>query len=496
MAKGGTKSATGTHATPVLVGVAQLEQRLADWREHKEPLDLMFDALQSAAVDCTNPTILDQASSIRVIRGIWPYSNPAGVLKERLGLTRAETGLSQYGGNFVQSVVNQSALDIQAGTHEIILITGAECGATQAKARRTGNKLRWNDPGGTPDRLFGDEVAMTHDEEKLASITSPIHMYPLFETALRHALGESPEQHAQRISELWAGFSQVAASNPNAWLREPRSAAEIRTVSEKNRAVSSIYPKLMNSNNNVDQAAALIMCSTTVATKLGIPEAKWVYPWAGTDAHDTYFVSNRDALHESPAIRIAGNRCMDLAGVSPGELTHVDLYSCFPVAVQVAARELGIAQDRPLTVTGGLTFAGGPLNNYVMHSIARTVELARAEPAERNLVTANGGYLTKHAFGVYSGQAPQTPFQHADVQAEVDALKTRELVVNYRGTAQIESYAVMMGEQGPQVGQIAARTPTGERAWASTTDPAALAQMIETDMCESPVKLADRIATL
>lgn len=492
MTNGGTNTALDN--TPVLVGVAQLEQRLDDWRDHQEPLDFMFDALQSAAQDCTNPTILSQASSVRVIRGIWPYSNPAGVLKDRLNLPKAETALTQFGGNFVQTVVNQSALDIQAGRHDIVLITGAECGATQAKARRAGDKVRWQDPGGTPDRLFGTEVSMTHDEEKLANIVSPIQMYPLFETALRHALGESPTAHAERVSELWAGFSRVAADNPNAWLRTPLSAAEIRTVSATNRAVSAVYPKFMNSNNNVDQAAALIMCSTGMARKLGIPESKWVYPWAGSDAHDTYHVSNRDTLYESPAIRIAGARCLEMAGVTPDELTHIDLYSCFPIAVQVAARELGIDQSRPLTVTGGLTFAGGPLNNYVMHSIARTVELSRADSTTRNLVTANGGYLTKHAFGVYSAAAPTQPFQHDDVQPRVDALGQRDLAVDYSGAATVESYTVMFGPDGPAVGHIACRTPNGARAWANTTEPSQLTAMMEGDLCDQPLAVQQRVA--
>jgi len=356
-------------STPVLVGVAQLEQRVDEWQDHQEPMELMFKALQTAALDCDNPEILAKASSIRVVRGVWPYSNPAAVLRDRIGIPQAETAVTQFGGNFVQTLVNQTALDIQSGAHEVVLITGAECGYTQAKARREGEKVRWKDPGGTPDRIFGDDVAMTHEEEKLAKISTPIQMYPIFETALRHELGESPSSHLARVSDLWAGFSAVAANNPNAWLRSRKSAAEIRTITAANRPVSAPYPKFMNSNSNVDQAAALIMCSTAMAEKLGIPETQWVYPWAGSDAHDTYFVSNRDNLHSSPAIRIAGNRCLELAGVSVGDLTHIDLYSCFPVAVQVAARELGIAQDRPLTVTGGLTFAGGPLNNYVMHSM-------------------------------------------------------------------------------------------------------------------------------
>ncbi|MEM7217943.1 MAG: acetyl-CoA acetyltransferase [Pseudomonadota bacterium] len=479
--------------TPVLVGVAQNEQRVTDWQDHKEPLALMIEASRAAAEDAGSTALLDAATSVRVIRGRWPYSNPAAQVAEGLGLGNVETCGSQFGGNFVQTLLNASALDIQAGNHDVILITGAECGATQAKARRAGDKVRWEDPGGTPDRVFGAEVPMAHPEEIACQIMAPIQMYPIFENALRHHLGEDQESHMQRVSELWAGFSAVAADNPSAWLREPKSAEEIRTVGGANRPVSLQYPKFMNSNNNVDQGAALILCSTDAARRFGIPEDRWVYPWAGTDGHDTYYVSNRDNLYSSPAIRFAAERCLELADLTPETLDHVDLYSCFPVAVQVAAREIGLDQSRPLTVTGGLTFAGGPLNNYVMHSIARTVELSRAQPGTRNLVTANGGYLTKHAFGIYSSEPPAAPFQHDDVQARIDAEPTREVVEGYAGPATIESYTVMYAGTEPQIGHLACTTPDGARAWGNATDPEIVGQLVSDSLHGQEVRISDRV---
>jgi acetyl-CoA C-acetyltransferase len=245
----------------------------------------------------------------------------------------------------------------------------------------------------------------------------------------------------------------------------------------------------MNSNNNVDQAAALIMCSTAVATRLGIAEEKWIYPWAGTDAHDHLLVSNRDNLYSSPAIRIAGNRCLELAGVTATDLDHVDLYSCFPVAVQVSAAELGLDEQRPLTVTGGLTFAGGPLNNYVMHSIATMVETLRANDHAKGLVTANGGYLTKHAFGVYSATPPAQPYRHEDLQDEADRSPRREAVADYAGPIATEAYTVMYGADGPETGYVAGLIPTGERVWASTTNPELLSAMTEEEFCGRPARV-------
>jgi acetyl-CoA C-acetyltransferase len=480
--------------TPILVGIAQLEQRVSDPLAGKEPVALMIDAVRQAAADAGSSRLLSEAGSIRVIRGIWPYQNPAKAVGEAIGNPRAETAMSQYGGNFVQTTVNQSALDIQNGVHDVIIITGAECGNSQAKARRAGVELDWQALAGTPDRTIGEDKDMRHPAEKALRIGQPIQLYPIFENALRHHRGESIEAHLERISELWASFSRVAAGNPHAWIREAKTASEIRTISAANRPVSFPYPKLMNSNNNVDQGAALIMCSETKAKALGIPRDKWIYPWAGTDAHDHYYVSNREHLYTSPAIRIAGRRVLTLTGLTPADLDFVDVYSCFPVAVQVAAAEIGLDASRPLTITGGLTFAGGPLNNYVMHSIARGVELLREKRDARCLITANGGYLTKHAFGVYSAEPPARPFQHEDVQPEVDATPTRDVAMQHTGNATVESYTVMYGAAGPTIGHVVCLLDDGRRTWANCEDPGVLDAMTREEFCGRPVRLADNVA--
>lgn len=480
---------------PVLVGIAQLEQRIDDPANAQEPIEMMIDAVRMAAEDAGNLDLL-KASSVRVIRGIWPYQNPAKAIAEAIGNPTAETALTPYGGNFVQTTLNRSALDIQAGKHEIVIITGAECGNTQAKAAKAKYDLSWQALPGTPDLMMGEELEMRHDAEKAIHLGRPIQVYPIFETALRHHLGLGVEQHLAHISKLWASFSSVAADNPHAWIRDAKTAEEIRTPSAINRPISFPYPKFLNSNNNVDQGAALILCSAAKATALGIARDKWIYPWAGTDAHDHYFVSNRDNLYSSPAIRLAGRRALELADVEVQDIDMVDVYSCFPVAVQVAARELGLDTSKPLTVTGGLTWAGGPLNNYVMHAIARMAELLRQQPGQRGLITANGGYLTKHAFGVYSSEPPATPFQHDDLQPQVDALFKRDVAASHDGQASIEGYAVMYGAEGPQQAFMACLLEDGRRVWATNDEPTVLEAMIKEEFCGREISIAGNVANI
>ncbi len=479
--------------TPVIVGIAHVDQRDADPANAREPFDLMLAASKRAADDAGIQGIAP--SSIRVVRGMWPYQNPAAGLAEAIGATHAETVITPYGGNFVQTTLNVSALDILSGAHDLILLTGAECGQTQARAAKQGIELDWQSLGGQPDREIGVDVEMRHDAEKAIRLGRPIQVYPLFETALRHARGLTVLQHIEDVSQLWAGFSAVAAQNPNAWIQEAKTAEEIRTPSATNRPVSYPYPKFMNSNNNVDQGAAIIICSVARAQALGIDPSKWIFPWAGTDAHDHYFVSNRDNLYSSPAIRLAGNRCLELANLSVSDLDHVDVYSCFPSAVQVAAREMGLDATKPLTVTGGLTWAGGPLNNYVMHSIVRMAEVLRAAPGQKGLVTANGGYLTKHAFGVYSTEPPPTDFQHADLQTEVDALPKKDVLQDFDGQATTEAYSVMYGADGPNKAFVACLAADQQRTWGIVEDTETLQEMIEEEFIGRSVNLTGNVAS-
>ena len=483
--------------TPILVGIAQVEQREDDLQAAKEPLDLMLEAVGQAGIDCGNPAILQAADSVRVIRGMWAYANPARIVAEQIGVPNAQTGLTSLGGNYVQNVTNRSVLDIQAGRHDIIVVTGAECGRTQARATKAKIKLDWapvwTPPGGTPqgakppsdppELFIGSHKVTRHEAELKRGIERPIQFYPMFEIALRYANRETIDEHLERISTLWEGFSQVAGDNPHGWIRTPMSAEEIRTPSPANRPVSFPYTKFMNSNNSVDQGAALILTSVGTARRLGIPETRWVYPQAGTEAWDHLYVSERDNLYTSPAIRLAGKRVLELSGIKADDLDFIDLYSCFPAAVQVAAREIGIPFDRRLTVTGGLTFAGGPQGNYVMHAIARMAELLRDNPGSRGLVTANGGLLTKHALCVYSSQPPEAPFQWADLQTEADDMPKRRVRVDHDGEATIESYVVMYGPDGPNVAHTACLLADGSRTWANICDREVIEAMLKEEFC-------------
>ncbi|MDA1073892.1 MAG: acetyl-CoA acetyltransferase [Proteobacteria bacterium] len=483
---------------PVLIGVGQVLNRLTDLRGAQEPLMMMQEAANLAATDATGSNdLLSQVDSVRVIRGVWPYRNPAGWLARTLNCPSAQTVGTLFGGNQVQAVVNRTALEIQRGERALVLITGAENGYSAARARKQGQALYYTETSGAYDLLIGAQKPEHHDLEIAKGIKTAIQVYPMYENAIRHNRSESLTEHMERVSGLWSRFSAIAADNPNAWIRDAVDAKTIRTASPTNRPISFPYTKLMNANMSVNMGGALLMCTVQRARDLGVPEQKWIYPLAGVEGYDHFSASVRADFHRSPGIRLVGQRLFDLAGVSVDDLTCVDLYSCFPSAVQVAARELGLSETRPLTVTGGLTFGGGPLNNYVMHSIARTVELLRDQANGYGLVTANGGNLYKHAHGLYATEPNGKPFQFDNVQAQIDALPSVACLAEFEGTVTIESYTVMFGAQGLSQGHFACRTGNGERVWANTSDQDLMAAMTHEEFCGRPATLAhDRIRVI
>lgn len=469
--------------TPVIVGVGQVLHHADALEDALEPVALMEEAINVAGKDAGLAGVPD-VDSIRVVSSLsWKYRNPAWFIADRLGLTPRELAYTTAGGNTPQSLVNTTSLDILAGRLDAAVLVGGEAWRTRMRARKSGAILEWpKAPDDEPPVIVGKQLEMTHPAEADRGLYLPVQMYPMFETAIRATAGRDPDEHLVRISELWSRFSAVAAGNPNAWIRDAKSAEEIRTVSAQNRMIGTPYPKSMNSNNDVDMAAAVVMVSVQRARSLGIAEDRWVFPHSGTDCHEHQFVSNRDTFATTPAIEIGGRRALELAGIGIDDVDIIDLYSCFPSAVQLGAASLGLDIARQLTRTGGLPFAGGPWNNYVMHAIATVVDDLRRRPGDKGLVWANGGYATKHAFGVYGTGPPAAGFRHEDPQAEIDALPSRQLAVgdDAAGPATIEAFTVMHARDGsPEQAIAAVLLPDGRRAWATSSEVDAMAALDE-----------------
>jgi acetyl-CoA C-acetyltransferase len=240
--------------------------------------------------------------------------------------------------------------------------------------------------------------------------------------------------------------------------------------------VSFPYTKLLMANMPVDMAASYLMTSYEHATSLGVARDRLVFPQCGVDANDHWLISDRPQLDDSPAMRTIWSDLQGF-GVTGEGLTQIDLYSCFPTVVQSACDVLGVDafdSTRVPTITGGLTFGGGPGNNYVTHSIASMVDALRADPHGQGLVTALGWFCTKHSWGVYAGSPPREGFQWSNPQDTVDR-QVRCVSDQHDGAATVESYTITHAPNGePERLIIAARTTGDARTWCHSTDAALL----------------------
>jgi acetyl-CoA C-acetyltransferase len=460
--------------SPVIVGAAQVTRDAGP----DSPIALAVEALRLAARDSgAGDALLRKADSCRHVATLcWPYSDEAALVAEELRISPRETvRTTPLGGDGPQRLLGDTARAIAAGEVEIALLTGAEALAALRGHQQAGARPQWpGQPSGqTPTRTVGTDRFPSNEAEAAVGLLAPVYNYALLETAVRATKRRDRATHDREIATLWSRFSKVAAANPHARIRRAFEPDELLAASPDNRPVSLPYLKRLTANIGVDQATALILCSAEAAAANGVPRDRWVFVHASAHASDEWFMTERAQLAASPAIKACGRAALTHVDQAIDDVAYIDLYSCFPSAVQIAATELGLrsTDDRPLTLTGGLTFAGGPGNNYVSHSIATAVARLREDPDAFALTTALGWYLSKHAVGIYSGRPPDRPFAELDANPLIERPPPRRATATYEGEATIEAFTVPFSRDGePEAAVLSALTPDGQRVLVRSTD--------------------------
>jgi acetyl-CoA C-acetyltransferase len=475
--------------TPVLVGAAVAGGRTDDPAAAPEAVALMTEACERAARDAGDSGLVRRADMVLTPRGSWPYRDPGHLVANRLGNTRARTLVADIG--ILQTTLfDRAASAIAAGEMDVAIIVGGEARWRQVRGAVTGVEPAVTNDDAAPDVLLQPDGMIISAEEIAAGLVTAVSHYAMIENARRAADGQTIDEHQRTIAELWSRFSQVAAANPAAWNREPMPAAQIRQPGPGNRPLAFPYNKWHCSQWNVDQASCVLMCSVGAARGHGIPPDRWVFPHAIAESNLVVPLSQRRQPHRCSGFSIAGARAMSLAGTGPDSIAHVDLYSCFPVAVRVQAAELGFGPDRQLTVTGGMAFAGGPLNNYVLQAVVAMAGVLRADPGSTGLVTAVSGMLTKQGVGVWSGRPPDGSYRSVDVSREVEAADDRITAMNGApGQATVSTYTVVHTRDGQIFGAVIATLADGTRAVATTGEVDTTAAMTEEEWCGRGVEL-------
>jgi acetyl-CoA C-acetyltransferase len=465
---------------PAIVGVGAVTQHGSGPTDGLDAFELMEAATERAGDDCGNAAALRAVDLVLASRGIWNYRDPGRAIAARFGATDVRSVVGEIG-ILQQTLLTRAADAIARGDADVVLVCGTEAKHRSLLAQKAGVVLDDPDPStAEPDEVLrpvGDILTRTEIERELAV---PAHQYASIESAIAHVDGRTPVEQRAHAAALWARFASVAATNPDAWDRSSPTAETIATPGPGNRAIATPYTKLLCSQWNVDQAVGILLMAEAKADALGIARDRRVFAHAAAESNQMVPVPLRADIHRWPAFD-AVVEALGLTGAGADVPAIVELYSCFPAAVQVQARSLGLALDLPLTVSGGMTFGGGPLNHAALQATAPFVRRLRDVSGERGLLTAVSGMVTKPGASLWSATPPAERFHAADVTATATARTgVRELVPDAVGPATVAAYTVVY-DGGAPARAIAVLDVAGSRTVARTGDSDVVLDMTTTD---------------
>src|SRR5262252_2772729 len=473
--------------TPVLAGVGQASERLGQpGYRRRSPVDLAADAARAALADTgADPALV--AAVIGTVAGVRQFEISSPVARAplgrsdnyprsvaaRIGATPARAVLEVVGGQAPQHLVSEFAGAIAGGGSDVVLIFGSEAISTVEHYAGAEDRPDFSEHAGGSLEDRGYALRGMASMHQIAhGLTGAPSQYALIENARRARLKLTRDEYATAMGALFAPFTRVAAGNPHAAAPTVRSAAELITPTEANRPIADPYPRYLVAREKVNQGAAVLLMPVAAARRLGIGQDRWVFLHGHADLRERDLLDRAD-LSASPAAVMAARHALAVAGIGPGDLATIDLYSCFPAPVFNICEGLGLdpGDPRGLTVTGGLPFFGGPGNDYSMHAIAETVQLARRSPGSYGFVGANGGVMHKYSAGVYSTRpAAWRPGASAALQAEIDGWAVPAQTRHADGWATIETYTVKHGRDGARTGIVVGRLERDERRFVARGD--------------------------
>ena len=480
---------------PVLIGVGAAHQRVAEPGGGLDTTALMADAVTAALADTGAAGATARVDWIGATRGLSGLPDAARRIAEAIGVraftVAADVGIPQ------QTLVNHALDAVRSGRAQVAVVCGGETKFRDDTARRAGVDLPGHDQAGlVPDLDMSPQGEIVARPEIEIGAVAPVQQYAMIDSARRAAEGWSLPEHRDDIAAIWHRFNEVARTNPRADFAVPMSAAEIRDPGPGNRPIAFPYNKWHNSQWGVDQAAALVFCTAGLADELGIEPERRVYPHVGLESSLSLSLSRRAELHRWPAMRVLGEAAAAHVGRPVASMDFVELYSCFPVAVRVQQRELGLDPDGTPTLTGGMAFAGGPFNNFVYQSTVDMIETVRAQPGSYGAVTAVSGLLTKPALAVWSTDPPAAGLLVADlVDAARAATAEAPLDEDPDGPGTIATYTVVYSGDEPARVCAIVDLDSGDRAVAAVDDPALAATAIVDDLIGTRAAVRGRTLT-
>ncbi|MHB1928599.1 MAG: acetyl-CoA acetyltransferase [Acidimicrobiales bacterium] len=458
---------------PVLVGAGHETRRVDDPSSSAEPAELIGNAVR-LALDDAGVGRVDHLAVVNLLS--WRYGDPVGAVARFAGVAPAAGVYSPVGGDQPGRLLVAAARLVAAGEADVCVVAGGEALHARRLWERAGERPPWTPPADPPGggHLLGG-LGLGHGARQ-HGLTRPVEVYPLVENARRASLGVPFGAEQKRSARLWAAMSSVAARTPGAWAPAELAAEDIVRPGPGNRWIAHPYLTRMCARPVVDQAAAVVVASTDAARRAGVPEEGWVYLWADAGAADTTELLERPTYAASAPLERVLRDALRSAGVDPGAGLR-ELYSCFPIVPKLALDALGLDDAVPITVAGGLSSYGGPLNAYVLCAAVAMLRALRRGEAEHGLLHGNGEHLTQqHALVVGRrpgpGGAVPPVDDRAGRQADLDRHRPAVVVAEHPGgPATVETSTVVYDRDGGAArGVVIGRLADGRRFVAGTDD--------------------------
>jgi len=457
-------------ARPCIIGVAQKTWRAKDG-DAPHPLQQAAAMVNAAAENSGFRSILSHVDELDLVLPIsWSYENPCEQLAQTLSLSAGGRKLSGLSGTSPQCFINEAAESIIRGERRAVVVCGAEAFFTTKKAGKENRELGW--PEKAPMNFIFDDP---HLETEIAhQVFQAYATFALLDSARRAHLGIDVDTYRHQQADMMAKLSAIAASNPNAWFQKPHSAADLFEMNNGDRMVAYPFSKNTMAIMDVDMAAAVIIVSDTFADELGIAEDKRIYLQGWGYAKEPAYVAQREELWRCPSIESAANHALHMAKMRINDIEYLDLYSCFASSLNFSKDALGISDNdpRPLTITGGLPYFGGPGNNYTTHSVASLVTLLR-EKGGTGLISGVGMHMTNHVVGIYGSEKPT----EIDLSEQTSAPQNvRQIMSQVNERARIAAYTVLHEKAGTSALAIC-ELDNGNRCYARCYDAETLIDM-------------------
>ena len=455
---------TNVQSNIVIAGTSHLTKKSQD--TPLNVIELMCEATQKAAEDAGDDAILSAVDQIIVPQGTWTINNPGGLVAQNVGISARS--ITYNIGILQSSLIKRAIQDVSASKSRCTLIVGGEAKNFERNASELLNPLPTlsdNRKQESPEFIQPSELPISRYEIEMGLIRAP-DQYALIENSYANAHKLTRESHQELINKEWQDMARIADSIPSSWIRD---AHDYLKENGWGRAIATPYRLHHVTQWNVNQASAILITTEDIAETFTNRSDGFIFPNVLIESNAVTPVTQRSQLHHCSGLDQIKIEFVRLTGKNLSESQFHELYSCFPIAVRLQrdAFELG---KRSGTITGGMTFAGGPYNNFMLQGLSQLTKQVR-ESQTTGVITSVSGMLTKQGLISLSSQQPHSGMYLSDISDKTrSGTDTMQIEPEMCGSAKVVSSTVSYSAGAPKVYVLAENPDTQRRLLVSDSD--------------------------